>query len=124
MYSLPQEIEVWYIIPAVRRELAVILGEKHKLKQKKIAELLGTSEAAVSQYLSKKRANEIKFPKEMNGDFEKACEEIIKDNKKVVGEIMKLVNLSKKNGVSCCMCKKHNKGILAMCSCKPEKELR
>ncbi len=123
MYSLPQEIEVWYIIPAVRRELAVILAGK-KLKQNKIAELLGTSEAAISQYLSKKRANEIKFPKEMKKDFEKACQEIIKDNKKVVKEIMNLVDLAKKNGLSCRMCRKHNKGILAICSCKPGKELK
>jgi uncharacterized protein len=117
MYSLPQEIEVWYIIPAVRRELSITLAEKYKLKQKEIAKILGTSEAAVSQYLSKKRANEIKFPKEMNKDFEKACQEIIKNNKNVVKEIMILIDLTKKKGVSCVMCKKYNKGILAMCAC-------
>jgi uncharacterized protein len=117
MYSLPQEIEVWYIIPAIRREISVTLAGKYKLKQKEIAKILGTSEAAISQYLSKKRANEIKFPKEMNKDFEKACQEIIKDNKKVVREIMGLIDLAKKNKVSCGMCKKYNKGILTMCSC-------
>ena len=124
MYSLPQEIEVWYIIPAVRRKLSITLAEKYKLKQKEIARILGTSEAAISQYLSKKRASELKFPETMNKDFEKACQEITKNNKKVVGEIMKLVNLSKKNGVSCCMCRKHNKGILTMCSCNPKKETK
>jgi predicted transcriptional regulator len=124
MYSLPQEIEVWYIIPAVRRELAVILGEKYKLKQKKIAELLGISEAAISQYMSKKRASEMKFPQDMKKDFEKSSKEIMKDNKKVVTEIVALVNLSKKKGVSCCMCKKHNKGILGMCACVSGKEAK
>jgi len=124
MYSLPQEIEVWYIIPAVRRELSVTLAEKYKLKQKEIAKILGTSEAAISQYLSKKRAKEIKFPKEMSKDFEKACQEIIGDNKKVVKEIMLLTNLAKQNGISCCMCKKYNRGILAMCGRNPKKEVK
>ncbi len=124
MYSLPQEIEVWYIIPAVRRELAKVLAERHGLKQKKIAEILGTSEAAISQYLSKKRANEIKFPKTMERDFQQSAKEIIKDNKKVVKEIMALVSLTKKNGLSCKMCKKYNKGVLSMCSCMFEKKPR
>ena len=124
MYSLPQEIEVWYIIPAVRRELAKVLVERHGLKQKKIAEILGTSEAAISQYLSKKRANEIKFPKTMERDFQQSADEIIKDNKKVVKEIMALVNLAKKNRLSCDMCRKYNKGVLSMCSCMLEKKPR
>lgn len=122
MYSLPQEIEVWYIIPAVRRQLAIALGEKYKLKQREIARILGTSEAAISQYISKKRANELKFPKDMDQSFDKACQEIIKDNKKVVKEIITLVDLAKKKGVSCCMCRKYNKGILAMCACNPRSE--
>ena len=47
---MPQEIEVWYIIPAVRRELAKSMV-KIGLKQKQIAVTLGITEAAVSQYL-------------------------------------------------------------------------
>ena len=73
MYSLPQEIEVWYIIPAIRRELTKILIKQYNLKQKKVAMLLGISEAAISQYLSNKRGQEIKFPKEMEKSF--ACRE-------------------------------------------------
>lgn len=122
MYSLPQEIEVWYVIPSIRRQLASILAKKHKIRQREIAEFLGTSEAAISQYLSKKRAKEIKFPGEMKKDFEDGAKEIIKNRKNAIKEIMKLVDLAKKNGVSCCMCKKYNKGVLSMCSCSPEKE--
>jgi uncharacterized protein len=122
MYSLPQEIEVWYIIPAIRKKLAVLLSKEYKLKQKEIARILGITDAAVSQYISKKRANGMNFPKEMDADFEKSCKKIVKDNKTVVKEILRLVSLSKENGVSCCMCRKHNKGILAICSCKPSNE--
>jgi predicted transcriptional regulator len=118
MYHLPQEIEVWYIIPAIRRELAKQLIKKG-LKQREVAEILGTTEAAVSQYLHKKRAQEIKFPKGMKKDFDLAAKTIMKDNKKVVSEILRLLVLTKQKGISCNMCKKHNKGILHICSGNP-----
>jgi uncharacterized protein len=56
MYSLPQEIEVWYVIPAVRRELARILTSKHGLSYEKTGNVLGISKAAISQYQKNKRA--------------------------------------------------------------------
>lgn len=123
MYSLPQEIEVWYIIPAIRRELAKSFIKTYKLKQNKVAELLGTTEAAVSQYVHRKRAKDLKFSKEMREHVEKSAEIIINDNKKVIGEMMKLIDFAKKEGVSCDICKKYNKGILHLCSAKPELEV-
>src|SRR3989344_2157312 len=75
---LPQEIEVWYLIPAIRRELAKIFIEKYSLSQKKAAQILGISEAAVSQYVKSKRANEIEFPKREIKIIEDVANEIIK----------------------------------------------
>lgn len=43
MYNLPQEIEVWYIIPAIRREFARVLTEKYNLTYEKTGEILGVS---------------------------------------------------------------------------------
>jgi len=54
MYSLPQEIEVWYIIPAIRKELARLLTKENNLSYEKVGGYLGISKAAVSQYLSNK----------------------------------------------------------------------
>ena len=56
----PQELEVWYILPAIRRELTISLKEEG-LKQRQVAEILGVTEAAVSQYIKSKRAKAIKF---------------------------------------------------------------
>ena len=58
-HIMPQEIEVWYLIPALRKELARIFIKDYGLAQKKAAELLGISGAAVSQYVKEKRAKEI-----------------------------------------------------------------
>ena len=63
----PQEIEVWYILPAIRRELVVVLKEKG-ISQKKIAEMVGIVQSAVSQYLAGKRGGEVVFPKDVK-DF-------------------------------------------------------
>ncbi len=56
----PCEMVVWYVIPAIRSELA---KEMHKLgmKQKEISELLDITQPAVSQYISDKRGHNIKF---------------------------------------------------------------
>ena len=56
---LPQEIEVWYILPAIRSQLCKELTGK--LSQKEIAKLLGITEPAVSQYIKGKRGNKVKF---------------------------------------------------------------
>ncbi len=71
----PQEIEVWYVLPALRRELAKRLLAKG-LPQKKIAATLGVTEAAVSQYLHSKRAQGVRFSKEFDHKIITASERI------------------------------------------------
>jgi len=61
MKSMPQEIEVWYLIPGIRRELAKALLDKHDMNQRQISEVLGITESAVSQYIKAKRGSEMKF---------------------------------------------------------------
>jgi predicted transcriptional regulator len=55
------EESVWHILPLIRKEFARSLIEDHGLTQRKAAEKLGITEAAVSQYVSKKRGD-IKLP--------------------------------------------------------------
>lgn len=62
--EFPQYIELWYLMPALRRELSKELKRKG-LSQKEISSALGITEAAVSQYLKLKRAK-ISLPEELN----------------------------------------------------------
>ena len=51
----PQEVEVFYVLPAIRRALAkamIVQG----LSQREVAKRLGLTEGAVSQYMHGKRA--------------------------------------------------------------------
>ncbi len=71
----PQEIEVWYILPAIRKELVVALKETGR-SQKVIAKLLNITEATVSHYTKEKRGKEIVFPQELKDFIRKAAQEI------------------------------------------------
>ena len=78
---MPQEIEVWYLIPSLRKELAKILISDFGMTQKKVSKILGITESAVSQYLKLKRGNELNFS---GNDIEKiretACNIVEKGN--------------------------------------------
>ena len=56
----PQEIEAWFVLPAIRKELAMAMKQEN-LEQKKIAKLLGVTEAAVSHYIKNKRGCDLKI---------------------------------------------------------------
>jgi len=71
----PQELEVYYILPALRRELATALKQAGK-SQKDIAELFGVSEAAVSQYVHAKRGADVTFTEEMKNTIKNAAPRI------------------------------------------------
>jgi predicted transcriptional regulator len=118
MYNLPQEIEVWYVIPAIRREFAKVFIKKYKLTQDEAAEILGVSKAAVSQYLHSKRAR-LRLHKIIIKEIEESAYRVIKDKKIVVEEIMRIIRLMKEKRLFCSLCKKYNKGIIKLCSMEP-----
>ena len=112
---MPQEIEVWYLIPALRRELARIFIEEHGLNQKKAAEILGMTNAAISQYLSSKRGNEIKFSKEETDKIKKIADEMVKNNKDVMKKIYQLSVSLRKSKAICDIHKSHDGSIEKGC---------
>ena len=94
----PQEVEVFYFIPAIRKRMAIVF-KKQGLQQKEIAQILGITGAAVSQYLHEKRAKEFKLPKKIAKEIEESCK---KENKNIVMEITRILNLLKKERCSLC----------------------
>jgi uncharacterized protein len=103
--ELPQEIEVWYTIPAVRRELARRLVASN-MTQREVAKTLDVTEAAVSQYLSNKRGTTIEYPLPMQKELSAAVERI-KKGSDVKKEILALCQLMRENKVICEIHKKH-----------------
>lgn len=98
----PQEVEVFYILPAIRRELTKELKDLGK-SQKQIAELLHITEPAVSQYVNQKRASEVTFGKAMLTEIQKSARKLIaKAN--AMAEVQRLLKLSLKERSTCKTC--------------------
>ena len=77
MMKPPCEIVVWYVIPAIRSELAKELL-KLGMKQKDVSEIMDITQPAVSQYITDKRGSGIKLDdnvKEMISSFARELSE-------------------------------------------------
>jgi hypothetical protein len=55
--KIPCEVVVWYILPTIRREVAKELVSSHGMSQAEVARKFGVTDAAISQYLKKKRGD-------------------------------------------------------------------
>jgi hypothetical protein len=101
--NTPQEVQVWFILPAVRRQIAINL-KKEGLKQKEIAIVLNLTESAVSQYLKKKRGDDVAFSPEINKEISASAELIAKDKKTLCVEIQRILKKIKDTRFICSVC--------------------
>jgi uncharacterized protein len=120
MYLLPQEIEVWYIIPAVRKELSNLLTKTYGLSYEKAGNALGVSKAAVSQYLSNKRANKVCLDAKTKREIKKSAKLIEKNPKVAMVEMQRILKFMKDNHCSCNVCRQYNKDVIKYCNCSPK----
>ncbi len=112
--SMPQEIELWMVIPALKKALAVSLLKEHHLRQKEVASLLGMTSAAVSQYLHGKRASAVVFPDEVAGEIRSSASAIAAGHAEASHELLRLVNLK---ATKLLVCEFHKKLDPAFASC-------
>ena len=106
--QMPQEIEVWYIIPALRRELAKSMINDLKLTQKHIAKCMGLTEAAVSQYLSSKRAKAVVFSDAILKETKASAKRIVENDRLLIPEMIRLTKLTDVKQVMCDLHKKQD----------------
>lgn len=114
---LPTEVEYWYVLPVIRKELAKNLKETGNLRQKEVADILGISESAVSQYLKGTRAGlenpesgvEIEIPAWIQDEIKASSERILaqKDNRMIfLREMNNIVNVIRSKPTAF-LCKVH-----------------
>src|SRR3989344_1606313 len=102
--TMPQEIEVRYILPAIRRELSRIFIHEHKLNQKEAAKILGLTEAAVSQYKHSKRAKEVVFSNEIISEIKKSAEKVLAEKnskQRLIAEMYRISTLANVKQILC-----------------------
>lgn len=130
-WMMPQEVEVWYVLPAIRRELARIMKTKtiqradedgdtkeHKITQKEIARMLGVTEPAITQYLLRKkgqrsRGDQVDLPDEILREIDKSADIMIQDYERtrmsddenifqvMTKEINRIIKVMRDAGVMC-----------------------
>ena len=87
---MPQEVEVFYLIPALRKELAHLFVSEHGLSQREAAAILGLTESAISQYLKDKRASGITFTADEKKIVAEGCTAILADRENAAKYIFSL----------------------------------
>jgi len=102
--TLPQEIEVWYIIPAIRKEMAKTFSKDYNLSYDKIAFMMGLTKSAISHYIAGKRVEKIRLHPKALEELKKSCKRIVNKKSKVVTEIKKILDLIHKEKLHCEIC--------------------
>jgi len=115
MHFLPQEIEVWYIIPALRREIAKCLIRDYETSYEKAGDLLGVTKAAISQYLKGKRAAKIKLSPEVSPKIMNSCKLMMGGKSNSIEETTKLLEFIKNRSLPCEVCGRLKEGTLDDC---------
>ncbi len=116
----PQEVEVWYALPAIRRELSFFLKQEG-LEQKKIANIMGLTEAAVSQYINKKRGKDITFEDHLKKEIHTSAKAIVKNNDVFLEETQRILQLLRNDGTICKLHEAHGYSSAHCRICKGKK---
>ena len=96
---MPQEFEVFYVLPGVRREMALAMKASGK-KQKDIAKLLCVEESTVSQYVNDARASSLKLSSKLKDAVAESSKKV-KDKISLIRETQKVLSLLMKENVTC-----------------------
>ena len=112
--TMPQEIEVRYILPAIRRELARIFIEENKFSQKEAARILGLTDAAVSQYQHSKRAKDVIFSNDVVNEIRVSAKKIVAEKaskQRLIAEMYRISGLTKVRHILCDIHRAHSKEL-------------
>lgn len=94
--KLPCEEALWYTLPRIRADIARELVDSG-MPQKDVAEKLGVTPAAISQYLHKKRGK----PEKKTSQYKKKVKEIARriregeEEKEMMGQICSLCSFAR-----------------------------
>ncbi len=123
---LPCELVSKYVLPTLRSMVAKELIEKHKFSQVRAAREIGTTQAAISQYLYSKRGtkklHELEAAIEIRQIAEQMAQEIAANNGSSTDVLVKFCDSCRSLRSSRALCKLHRDlvAIPNSCSICPE----
>ena len=83
--KIPCELIVWDVLPMIRREMADELVTVHSMSQAEVARRFDVTDAAVSQYMKKKRGGRPDFD-ESDPDYQRFMEELKESARRIAQE--------------------------------------
>lgn len=120
---LPCEVAVQTVLPAIRALMARTIIEKHEMKEKQVAKLLGLSQSAISRYTTKNRGNIIKLENvpEVQTLTDKMIQLLLYGKSHQTTEILELLcqtcKVIREKGLMCELCqKKTRENIAEICA--------
>ncbi len=102
--KIPCEIVVWNVLPMIRREFANELVNTYNMPQAEVARRFGVTDAAISQYLKKKRGDSALieqselYPQFMD-QIKKSAKLVAEDKSDFPSEMCRLCVVVKKSGL-------------------------
>jgi len=120
---LPCEVGVQTVLPAIRALMARTIVEKHGMKEKQVAKLLGLSQSAISRYTTKDRGNTIILENvpEVQTLIDKMIQLLLHGKPNQTTEILELLcqtcKVIREKGLMCELCqKKTRENIAELCA--------
>lgn len=109
--KIPCELVVWHVLPVIRREVARELVKTHGMQQSEVAKKFGLTDAAISQYIKKKRGdNQFLESSPYYETFQKevtvSAERIINGESDFAAEMCRICMAMKTTGMLAAMYKK------------------
>jgi predicted transcriptional regulator len=109
---LPCEVGVQTVLPAIRALMARTIMEKHMMKERQVAALLGLSQSAISRYTTKNRGNIITI--ENVPEVQKLIDQIINlllygkphQTTEILELLCKTCKIIREKGLMCDLCQK------------------
>lgn len=104
MMKIPCELVVWYVLPTIRREVAKELVNTHGMTQADVARKFGVTDAAISQYLKKKRGENSLIEEspqydKFEAEIKLSAERIANDTSEFATEMCRICTVVKMTGM-------------------------
>lgn len=111
---MPQEVEVRYVLPTIRKEFASQL-EKKGVARTEIAKILGITPAAVTMYLNKKRALHVNLTGDGKDEVKKSVTRILEETSSPYEEIYRISKILTVNRTICQIHRSFDKDVPRDC---------
>ncbi len=121
MKLMPQEVELWYIYPSLRKEIANLMIKTYGLKQKEVAEKLGVTKSAISQYINEKRSKKKLFDNNFVVKIEESVKNMVEGGVDSTKEMQRLLNNIRETKVLCDIHRELDKEVPKICDICYEK---